>query len=222
MTVQQQPSSSGGVWLGGALIGGIVLVAIISSSGNTPPAQPTLSNIDTNESTGPAVAGAPKVALPAVASNSVVRAARHLKLALDAEGFSGAMIYSQNCFASLTTKFSWGKLDQCEAFDSLAEAAMSQSTEDGPEATYFAKDATESRFTTVAFQHQGEIDSVQSHLSDLTREAFAQIADLETEDAPSQLSDAAAGGPVDNSAASDQLNIGSSAADAAAGAATNN
>lgn len=133
---------------------------------------------------------APKAAtvqLPAVNAASVDRAARHLKLALDSEGFPGAMIYSQNCFQSLSRQFSWAKLDQCEAFDALAQLAISQSQMIGPEATYLGKAEVEGRFTKAASDRQGEPGSIENHLSELSQASYAKIADLQTEDQTADL-----------------------------------
>lgn len=169
--------------MGGILVAGFVLAVIALSSGSTPSTQTATTNSDFNIATAADVPTPANVQLPPVDDRAVARAIGHLKLALDAEGFSGAMIYSQNCFASLTSRFSWTKLDQCEAFDALAQLAISQSDESGTETTYFTKDAVQSRFTTIASQHQGEVESTQSHLSDLTQAALAKISDLQTEDA---------------------------------------
>jgi hypothetical protein len=186
MPAQLQPSNKSGSWLGWSAVGAIVVMAIFGSSGTTPSTQTLTSNTDQNAAPSTEVPTQPELQLPAVDTPSVARAARHLKLALDAEGFSGAMIYSENCFSSLASHFAWGKLDQCEAFDVLTQIAMSQSDERGPEATYFDKDAVEARFTTIGSQHHGETGSMRSHLSELTEAAYAKIAELQTDNARSQ------------------------------------
>lgn len=187
--MQQQPSNKRGAWLAGATIAGIIMVvAAVSSPGSKPPIEDARTNSNLAEIPEVPVLAPSQVKLPAVNSGSVARAARHLKLALDAEGFAGAMVYSQNCFASLATTFSWGKLDQCEGFDSLATVALSQSFEQGPEADYFQENASHARFTAAALQHQGEPSSVESHLSDLARAAFAKIENLATAEGPPDIS----------------------------------
>jgi hypothetical protein len=91
------------------------------------------------------------------------------------------MIYSQNCFESLDHHFSWAKLDQCEAFDTLAQLAIEQSGESGTEATYFDKDVLRGRYTKAAVDRNADPAGVQAHLSNLTSVALARISDLEKE-----------------------------------------
>ena len=205
MAVQKQPSNKGGAWIWGVLAVGIVLTIILSSSGNRPTAQPPASNSDLNADSAADVQTPATVQLPAVDTSAIMRATRHLKLALDAEGFSGAMIYSQNCFASLDGRFSWSKLDQCEAFDSLAQVAMSESEDAGSEATYFDKDAVESRFTTSASQHQAEANSMRAHLANLVQGALARIADLQGDENATQVSNSDTEGNYDESASGSAL-----------------
>jgi hypothetical protein len=181
--VQQEPSNSYGAWLGWLVVAGIAFVAIKSCSANSPTTQSLVSNTNSGLNVATAAPAAPpNIQLPEVDENSVSRAARHLRLALDAEGFPGAMVYSQNCFASLSHSFSWAKLDQCEAFDALAQIAISQSGQFGTEATYFAKDAVDQRFTQVASDRQADPSSAQTHLSALANAALTRIADLQTAD----------------------------------------
>jgi hypothetical protein len=219
--VQQEPSNSFGTWLGWLVVAGIAFIAIKSCSASSPTTQSLVSDTDTGLNVAAAASTAPQnIQLPEVDSRSVGRAAKHLKLALDAEGFPGAMVYSQNCFASLSHSFSWAKLDQCEAFDALAQIAISQSGQFGTEATYFAKDAVDQRFTQIASDRQADPSSTQSHLSALANAALTRIADLQTADpdvenlAPENSSDQTSG---DASTASDTASDTSTAETPASG-----
>src|SRR3546814_19909602 len=68
--------------------------------------------------------------------------ASELMLAVDAEGLSGAMIYSENCYDALSHKFDWSTLDTCGAFDQAAVHAADTTDLTGlsKEAVYFPRD----------------------------------------------------------------------------------
>jgi hypothetical protein len=69
-----------------------------------------------------------------------------------AEGMSGAMIFSQNCYDALSRSFSWSKLDVCGAFDRLAVDAIDTADTQGlaAETEYFGSEAAAGRYLTVA------------------------------------------------------------------------
>ena len=187
LAAQQGPSKSNAAWLGWILAAGIAFVLIKSCSGQNPTTEVPASSADLDLRTAADVQMPAYIQLPPVDSPSVSKAARHLKLALDAEGFAGAMIYSQNCFASLTGGFSWAKLDQCEAFDALSQLAISQADETGTEVTYFDKDALQSRFTKIASDRHGDPAAAKAHLSALMQAALARIGDLESRSSEAAL-----------------------------------
>jgi hypothetical protein len=204
LAAQPQPSNSKGAWLGWILAAGVVLVLIKAGSGDKPATGVSTNNSDVNLATTTEVAEPANVQLPAVDAPAVYKAARHLRLALDAEGFPGAMVYSQNCFESLTRSFSWAKLDQCEAFDALAQVAISESAEVGTEGSYFNKDALQSRFTVVALARHADPGSSEAHISKLMQVALARIPDLESRESDygsvttttGELSDESDGAPA--------------------------
>lgn len=59
----------------------------------------------------------------ALSEASVRKGAQHLAVAAREE-LAGEMIYSQNCYDSLSRHFSWPKLDRCGAFDLAAVEAL--------------------------------------------------------------------------------------------------
>jgi hypothetical protein len=103
---------------------------------------------------------------------SVTRGIAHFKLAYRAEGFPGAMIYSQNCYDSLTHKFSWAKLDTCGAFDMLAARAILESESgSGSETDYFQSEAAAGRFLAAATGGGEESSEADTRLSQLQDKA---------------------------------------------------
>jgi hypothetical protein len=96
---------------------------------------------------------------------------RHLKLVLDAQGLSGAMVYSQNCYDAVSRNFSWTKLDTCGAFDMLAvKAAAAADTQGLPtELEYFGPEAAAGRYLAVATQAGEEAGEADKRLEALQR-----------------------------------------------------
>ena len=177
MGVLGEPQNSKGAVLG-LILAGIVGFGLLRSCSDATPAA------STNLSEAPATllenVEAPSAPVPPAPNEALVRrAARHLRLALDAEGFSGAMIYSQNCFASLDRQFSWSKLDQCGAFDSLAQLAIDQDQSLGPEQRYFEKNALGGRLTAAAGKSGSTAETAQEHFSTLAEIALERIPDLQ-------------------------------------------
>lgn len=133
------------------LVGAVVIgiVALQKPSGPVAPpgtGDPGVSDTMTaGDSAGPAAPGP-------IDPSGLRRAIKHIKLALGTEGVSGAMIYSQNCYASLGTHFSWGKLDQCGEFDALVgqEAMVEDWSQLPTEQGYFELDPTSARYVAAA------------------------------------------------------------------------
>jgi hypothetical protein len=196
------PSKTIASWLGWGLAG-IIVIGVIAGTSSSPPAPQTEPISST--SVQPVQALQPEaVSIPVVEAKASARAAKHLKLALDTEGFAGAMIYSQSCFRSLELKFSWAKLDQCASFDALAQLAGSEAAELGPEQTYFEKAACDQRFTNWAARYNAGTDAARAHLAELTQLAYSKISNLQEED-KSAIESAAADRDDDISSAMNAL-----------------
>lgn len=116
---------------------------------------------------------------PEIQGATTRRAARHLRLALDAEGFAGAMIYSQNCFASVARQFNWPKLDQCGSFDALAQISAGELSF-SPEASYFDQTATQQRYLAAAAPSGARREAIESHFELVQAAALERIPDLQT------------------------------------------
>lgn len=164
-------------WFGGGLLGFIVL-GVVSSNSSTGPRQNAVATAPV-ESLPDTVEAPAYTDVPAVQTASAALAAKHLTLALDSEGFAGAMTYSQSCFRSLEVSFSWRKLDQCGAFDALTTLAISQSDGFQPEATYFNSAASAERFTQWADKERVDPQMAQAHLDELDQAALANIPRLQ-------------------------------------------
>jgi hypothetical protein len=161
-----------------AVVGGVML---FSNKGEQADAIGDQSvNLGGSELTTPPAAPQAASTAPAPADASALTGARHLRLALDAEAFAGAIVYSQNCYASLTRRFSWQKLDQCGAFDALAQVGARESTEITPdEAAYFDAAATEARFLAAAAPANVEETGVREHIRGVQVAALSHLAVLQ-------------------------------------------
>lgn len=104
-----------------------------------------------------------------LAAASITRGVAHLRLAVAAEGFPGAMIYSQNCYDALSRQFSWTKLDLCGGFDMLAvrSAASLEMSGLSSEAAYFESETAAARYLAAATGAGLETGAADARLSEL-------------------------------------------------------
>jgi hypothetical protein len=102
-------------------------------------------------------------------AKSVRKGAADYRLAAAAEGLSGAMIYSQNCYDALASNFSWTKLDSCGAFDMMTVKFMPEDTETAldKETAYFADETAAGRYLKAATSAGEPADEADSRLADL-------------------------------------------------------
>jgi len=131
----------------------MMLVGAVSRcSGGTSVADNNDLMNEANDEMGNAIAAQIPDPPTALAQSSIRRGASHFETVFAAENFSGAMVYSQNCYDSLTHQFSWSKLDQCGAFDSLAVLALDASATAVPnvEQDYFASETAAGRYLAAA------------------------------------------------------------------------
>lgn len=107
---------------------------------------------------------------------SVRKARQHLSLVMQAEGISGAMIYSQNCYDALSRSFSWPKLDLCGGFDMLAVQAVEVAETDGlsTEVEYFGPEQAAGRYLAVATKGGQEPGDTDKRLETLQRRTVVQ------------------------------------------------
>lgn len=137
----------------GLIVGVIFLVALAGrcsgdSGGSNVSA---LMNASNAEMSNAIAAQAPPPAEP-LSIASANRGAAHLRLAVGAEGLSGAMVYSQNCYDALSRDFSWAKLDQCGGADMLAVRSIESADTAAltGEAAYFESEAAAGRYLAAA------------------------------------------------------------------------
>jgi len=104
---------------------------------------------------------------------SVTRGISHLRAAFGAEGFSGAMVYSQNCYDALAHHFSWSKLDQCGAFDALAARSTADADMTGleNEASWFQSETAAGRYLAAATGAGEPADEADRRFSDIQTRA---------------------------------------------------
>lgn len=150
---------------GAALVAGIIFLFVATrgcSNGNDSSPQAAANLMSSNISA--AVAAQPARTVEPVDVAAAARGFAHLRLAMRAEGFPGAMIYSQNCYDALSRTFSWSGLDRCGGFDMLtARAADDADLSSFPaESGYFAGEAAAGRYlaaATGAGEETGEADA---------------------------------------------------------------
>lgn len=140
-------------WVFWGIIGAIAFIALISQCSGDP-SQSNLTELmnESNAEMGNAIAAqAPAPAEP-LSETSVRRGISHLRLAVRAEGFSGGMVYSQNCYDALAREFTWAKLDQCGGADMLAARSIDNvdTSELSSEAGYFESEAAAGRYLAAA------------------------------------------------------------------------
>jgi len=144
----------GNGWTLAIVIGVIVLLIYAvsqcsgTSTGNASSAAYNTANADMSNSIA---AQTPRPVEP-LSAPAVTRGTAHLRTAVTAEGFSGAMIYSQNCYEALAHQFTWAKLDTCGAFDMLAVRSIATADTAGliHEPGYFESEAAAGRYLAAA------------------------------------------------------------------------
>lgn len=118
---------------------------------------------------------------------AVARAGRTFQTVQQGEGFPGAMIFSQNCYAALSGAFSWAKLDSCGGFDAAAVLAMDQDSGDAgsSELSYFDSEASAGRYLEAVTAAGETADNADLRWSALTAKAVrpraAPTAEAESE-----------------------------------------
>jgi hypothetical protein len=109
MAETQPKAGLSGWWIVLGIIGLLALISMCSSDDET-------KQSFASQSLSEQIQAMPSPTATTIASldaPSVRKAKRHLDAVIGAEGLSGAMIYSQNCYDALSRAFSWAKLDQC-------------------------------------------------------------------------------------------------------------
>lgn len=162
-----------GTWLGIGIIVIILIAAASQCSTKTQtPAQLAAAQFAQNTSQGIAAQTADPVE-PMNRAN-IRQGLADMRAAINAEGISGAMIYSQNCYEGLSRKFTWARLDICGAADMLAVQSVDE-TDSGrsSEIGYFESEAAAGRYlaaATSAGQDASEADLRLETLDAQTRD----------------------------------------------------
>lgn len=156
------------------LIGFIILVAAASQcSRRDNPANGSAADTNYAAALSNTVAAQGPLPVESVSTASVTRGIAHLHTAFTAEGFSGAMVYSQNCYDALAHHFTWAKLDQCGAFDALAARSIADADMTGldNEASWFQSEAAAGRYLAAATGAGEQADEADRRISDIQRRA---------------------------------------------------
>jgi hypothetical protein len=178
------------LWL---VIGGVVGFVLLVSycSGDSGPSNVAEIMNTSNAEMGNAIAAQEPSPVEPLNAAGIRQGVAHLRLAFSAEGFSGAMIYSQNCFDALTRDFSWSKLDQCGAADMLVSRSIDSvdATERAGEAAYFESEAAAGRYLAAATGAGEPAAQADTRLNDLQAKvagmrALVAVASPDSEASP--------------------------------------
>lgn len=103
------------------------------------------------ENTSQAIAAQGPAPVEPLNAASVKLGTAEARVAMTAEGISGAMIFSQNCYEGLTHTFTWARLDVCGAADMLATKSVDDNDAvRTTEAGYFDSETAAGRYLAAA------------------------------------------------------------------------
>lgn len=167
-----KPGHEEGAWGVYAVIAGIVGLVLLSgqcSSDDDGSAANSAAFTNATFESEPEPSPEAPPAVEALSAASVNRGLTHVRLAYAAEGFSGAMVYSQNCYDALGRSFSWAKLDTCGGADLLAVRALmdGDATALSNEADYFEGEAAAGRYLAAAVSAGEATAEADQRLSNL-------------------------------------------------------
>ena len=162
------PSATGSRGTSGGGCGKPVAIAVVvmlclaayagrSGKGRTADTEPS-SVVDTP---APSLPEPPPAAVQTAASveplsrADVAAGARALAAMRAADGWSGAMVYSRNCYASLDRRFAWNDLDRCGGFDASAAGLLDDATISDEAATWFESETAAGRYLAAAMRAGG-------------------------------------------------------------------
>lgn len=169
----QPASGNQGCWVAFGLAGLIALVLVLGqcakvASTNTS-AGPSASYNQMADAIGNSISAQDNAPPAPLSPTSVRTGAADYRLAMAAEGLSGAMIYSQNCYDALGSDFSWAKLDSCGAFDMMTVKFLPEDAEAGldKETAYFADETAAGRYLKAATSAGEAADDADARLAAL-------------------------------------------------------
>lgn len=182
-----QGSGTGVAWLI-AFIGAAVVAGNLSkcsSGSNRTPAQVADSDPAIRTLRSAVAAQSPPPVQP-LSGAGVKVGSSDMGQAVAAEGLSGAMIYSQNCFDDLSRSFSWRHLDTCGAADLMAVRSVPEGDAAGleKEIAYFQSEVAAARYLGAATgagepaeSADGRLAKMQERLPAPRRSATAAVTD---------------------------------------------
>ena len=160
-------------WIAVLAVLGLLLMIGMCSSSKDKTAQSFVSPSLSNQIEAMELSASASVA-PLDAA-SMRKGRQHLSAVLQAEGLSGAMIYSQNCYDALSRAFNWAKLDLCGGFDMLAVKAADGVDTAGlnTEIEYFGSEAAAWRYLALATKAGEAAEDADKRLEALLRRTDA-------------------------------------------------
>jgi hypothetical protein len=190
----QPGSGNQGCWVAFGLVGLIALVLVLGQcakvANTNTSATPSASYNQMADAIGNSISAQDNAPPQPLSLTSVRTGAADYRRATAAEGLSGAMIYSQNCYDALASGFSWAKLDSCGAFDMMTVKFMPEDTAAGldKETAYFADETAAGRYLKAATSAGEPTDDADARLAALQART-ARLAGVKPAPLPTVASD---------------------------------
>ena len=162
--------SKNGAWAVAAIIGFLIILGKCSSSQSTY-ATPEAEQVgNAQQALVSAVSEQTPAPVEEFSPTSTSRGSKRVALAA-AEGLSGEMIYSQNCYDVVGRGFSWRKLDECGGFDAEAGLTLGDTEPIGAEkeVAWFDSEAAAGRFLKAAVAAGLDADAADQRWAALQR-----------------------------------------------------
>ena len=162
--------NNGGCFALAAVVGLVLVIARCSSSTPAPTASSPAAEVVGNaqEALVSAVSEQTPPPVEPLSLKDVRRGDIRVTIAAK-EDLAGEMIYSQNCYDVVGRGFSWGKLDECGAFDAAASLALGDEVPPGAdkEVAWFDSEAGAGRYLKAATAAGLDSDAADQRLSAL-------------------------------------------------------
>jgi hypothetical protein len=198
----------------------LLVIGVLASQGSNP----STNSAGAQDNRAEELVQAPTTTPPApepLNSASARKGEKLFQLVSAAEGATGAIVYSQNCFDALGRRFSWSKLDLCGAFDIRSVRDLAEQPTGSP--AYFESETAAGRYLAAAIKGGEQPEAADRRLALLEAKvrpsrdaASGETPDINTDDSSTangsslQRDNVSVDGPVaadTESAAAQEINV---------------
>lgn len=180
----------------------LVVVVVSSQSGKNTVSSPIAETEVMASSASAGAETSPPIEGP-VSEITLKTAARHVGLALGADGIDGATAYSVNCWAALERTFSLARAERCASFDALVLGYADVATQAMPQ--WFEEVAVLARYQSALTVNGANVGNIPNRLERLRVAAAIQIVEPVAPKIVSSVTTAATEGGINSSAAQDVM-----------------